>query len=106
LWGGVAGYVEADEEPYEAALKEIKEEAGLNHDAVRFVRQGDTVAFIDVHEGETYDWVVYPFVFYVEKKDKLHIDWEHSEYRWISPADIIGYDTVPRFKEIVAKNLV
>jgi 8-oxo-dGTP pyrophosphatase MutT (NUDIX family) len=29
LWGGVAGYVEENEEPYETALKEIKEEVGI-----------------------------------------------------------------------------
>ena len=29
LWGGVAGYIEEHEEPYETALKEIKEEVGI-----------------------------------------------------------------------------
>ena len=47
------------------------------------------------------DWVVYPFLFHIGKRDKIQLDWEHTEFRWIKPSDLKEYDTVPRFKEIV-----
>ena len=103
LWGGVAGYVEEGEDPYETAIKEIKEEVGIEKDDASLIKRGNPVKFTDVYEGERYDWVVYPFVFNVEKKDKLQIDWEHTEYRWISPQNISRYDTVPHLKETLQK---
>jgi len=106
LWGGVAGYVESEETPDQTALKEIREEAGLTEDDVVFVKKGDPVSFSDSYEGVTYNWVVHPFVFEVLDKDKVHIDWEHSEYRWISPADINKYKTAPHLKEIISKMLL
>jgi len=42
-------------------------------------------------------------LFRIEKREKVQIDWEHSKYKWISPLDIGGYDTVPHLKDIVFK---
>ena len=103
LWGGVAGYVEEGEKPLETAIKEIKEEVGLEKDGIKLIRRIDPVKFTDYYEGEKYDWTVFPFLFSIDKKDKIKIDWEHSEFKWIIPSDIINYDTVPHLKEIVLK---
>lgn len=105
FWGAVAGYVEANEEPFETAIKEIREEVGLDKDDVRFIKKGETVNITDIYEGERYDWVIYPFVFYVEKKGKVQIDWEHSKYKWIVPSEISRYKTVPHLKEIIRQHL-
>ena len=106
LWGGVAGYIEENETPYETAIKEIKEEAGLDKKDVSLVKKLDLIPFTDLHKGERYDWEIFPFLFRTEKKKKIDIDWEHLEYRWIPPPDIVKYDTVPQFKEIVSKLLL
>jgi 8-oxo-dGTP pyrophosphatase MutT (NUDIX family) len=103
LWGGVAGFVEENEDPYKTAIKEIKEEVGIDNDDFRLIKRGDPVSFIDVYEGKEYDWTVFPFLFTIESKNKIKIDWEHSCYEWIIPSDIENYDTVPRLKEIVLK---
>jgi 8-oxo-dGTP pyrophosphatase MutT (NUDIX family) len=105
LWGGVAGYIEEDEEPYETALKEIREETGLKENDIDFIKKIDSFKFIDFYEGKRYDWEVFPFLFKTRKKDKIHIDWEHSEYRWITPSEIGKIDTVPHFNDIVFKVL-
>jgi len=103
LWGGVAGFVEEDEEPYETAVKEIKEEVGVEEKDILLVKKEDAIKFIDLYEDKLYDWIVYPFLFHVKEKDKIQIDWEHTEYRWIKPSELKEYDTVPRFKEVVSK---
>ena len=103
LWGGVAGYVEEGETPLETAIKEINEEVGLEKEDVKLIRRIDPVKFTDFYEGEKYNWTIFPFLFSVDKKDKIKIDWEHSEFRWIIPLEIVNYDTVPHLKEIVLK---
>ena len=103
LWGGVTGYVEEHEEPYETALKEIKEEVGIEKKDVSLVRKCDPFTFTDYYEGKKYDWTIYPFLFKIEKKNKIKIDWEHSKYEWILPLEIGRYDTVPHLKDIVFK---
>ena len=106
LWGGVAGYVEENEEPYDTALKEIREEVGMEKGNVRLIKRGESIRFTDIYEGKRYEWITHPFVFNVEKKRKVQIDWEHTEYKWIPPEDISKYDSVPHLKEIVHKIFV
>jgi len=102
LWGGVAGYVEPGEEPYETALKEIQEEVGIKKEYVVLINQGGIVKFTDVYEGEQYKWTIYPFVFKIRKNQKIQIDWEHLEYLWITPSEITRFDTVPHLKQTVS----
>ena len=103
LWGGVAGYIEENEKPYETALKEIKEEVGLDNEDVKFLKKFDPISFTDIYEGIHYDWKIFSFLFKIKEKRKIKIDWEHSEYRWIAPSEIKKFDTVPHFKDIVSK---
>ena len=105
LWGGVAGYIEKNEEPYDTALKEIREEAGLEKEDITLVKQFEIVKFSDVYDGVRYDWEIFPFLFKTEKKSKKHIDREHSDYRWVSPSEIEKMGAVPHFKELVFKIL-
>jgi len=106
LWGVVAGYIEENEDPYEAAIKEIREEVGIKEEDASLIKQSEPIEFTDFYKGEKYDWKIFPFLFKIEKKDKINIDWEHLEYRWISPSEIEKYDTVPHLKEIVSELLL
>jgi len=44
-------------------------------------------------------WIVHPFRFRVLKPDKINIDWEHTEAKWIAPEDIGQFETVPNLRE-------
>ncbi|DAC72443.1 MAG TPA: NUDIX pyrophosphatase [Thermoplasmata archaeon] len=103
LWGGVAGYVEDLEDPYMTAVKEISQETGIDLDALMLVKKGDPIEFSDTYEGKRYDWVVYPFLFHIEDKGLVRIDWEHEEYRWVSPSEVKKLETVPGLDEVVAQ---
>ena len=106
LWGGVAGYIDDNEEPYETAIKEIREEVGINEDGVKLIKKMNPIEFTDYINEKQYDWKIFPFLFKIQKKGKINIDWEHLEYRWIPPLEIEKYDTVPHLKEIVFKLLL
>ena len=101
FWGGVAGYVEENEKPYETALKEIKEEVGLNKEDVKLIKRLDPIKFSDTYENQKYNWEIFVFLFKITDKSKIKIDWEHLEYRWINPSEIEKFNTVPHFEDIV-----
>jgi len=105
LWGGVAGYVEELEDPYDTAVKEIRQEAGIGVDALELVRIGDPIEFSDTYDGRRYDWIVYPFLFHIESKELVRVDWEHEEYRWVTPSEVKKFDTVPGLDDVVAQLL-
>jgi 8-oxo-dGTP pyrophosphatase MutT (NUDIX family) len=105
LWGGVAGYVEELEDPYDTAIKEIQQEAGIGVAALELVRKGEPIEFSDTYDGRRYDWIVYPFLFHIGLKEQVRVDWEHEEYRWVSPSELKKFDTVPGLDEVVAQLL-
>jgi 8-oxo-dGTP pyrophosphatase MutT (NUDIX family) len=90
-WATVSGYVEKNEKPEQTALKEIREEIGVE---AKLIRKGKIVHVKDDEGG----WFVHPFLFEI-KSGNIKIDWEHVEYKWIKPEEIKNYDTVPMLKE-------
>ena len=105
LWGGIAGYIENLEEPYDTAVKEIQEEVGISLDTLVFVRKGDSIEFSNAYNGRRYDWIVYPFLFHIKSKEIVRLDWEHEDYRWIYPSEVKKFNTVPRLDELVTQLL-
>ena len=97
-WACVSGYVEEGDEILERAMKEVEEETGLPRENIKLEKEGSPVNFFD--EAEKKSWTVHPFLF-TSDTDSVKIDWEHTEYKWINPAEIILYDTVPKLKEVV-----
>lgn len=103
LWGGVAGYIEKDETPYDTAIKEIREEVGIKKEDIRLIKKIEPQSFSDYYEGRKFQWTIYPFLFYVEQINKIRIDWEHTEFKWIFPSEITNFETVPHLTEVVKK---
>jgi ADP-ribose pyrophosphatase YjhB (NUDIX family) len=100
-WAGVSGYVETTAD--EQALIEIEEETSLSPEEVELTRRGKPLAVEDKKLGVR--WVVHPYLFHIEDRSKIKIDWEHKEARWIAPKDITEFETVPKLKETLAQVL-
>jgi 8-oxo-dGTP pyrophosphatase MutT (NUDIX family) len=91
-WAGVSGYVEEGEKPEETAIKEIREETGIENP--KLIRTGEPFR-VSTDNGV---FCIHPFLFEVDT-DEVTIDWEHTEFKWIEPGDIEKYDTVPRLPQ-------
>jgi hypothetical protein len=76
-----------------ANMQEISEETRLSKNEVKLLKEGLPLEIIDETLGKI--WVVHPFRFQVDTPEKIQIDWEHSECRWIEPEEIKNYNTVP-----------
>lgn len=97
-WACVSGYLEENEEALERAYIEIEEETGLKRDDVKLIKAGEPIEFYD--EKEKMSWRVHPFLFEAKRRD-VKIDWEHTEYKWIYPEEIVKYETVPKLKDVI-----
>jgi 8-oxo-dGTP diphosphatase len=95
-WAGVSGFVETT--PDEQALLEITEETGLPGNDLHLLKKGNILTADD----EGVRWVVHPYLYLVHDKKKIRIDWEHSSLRWIDPAEIERFQTVPMLKQTLA----
>ncbi len=96
-WAGVSGYIEEGSSPLEQAWTEIKEETGLDRGDFKLVQEGKPLEVVDAELDRK--WTVHPFRFKVSRPEKIRIDWEHTESKWIVPGDISRHETVPQLLE-------
>jgi len=100
-WSGISGYLE--HQPLEQALIEIREETGLGDNDVELVRQAASLEILDQERNAR--WLVHPFLFRVKRPDAIRLDWENLELRWIAPAELDNYPTVPALRKTLARCL-
>lgn len=94
-WAGISGYIER-EEPIDAAIREVREETGVERDKLKLLAKGNIVEVIDYENDMV--WRVHPFLFHTSDTN-IRLEKEHENYKWIKPEEIINYDTVPKLKE-------
>jgi 8-oxo-dGTP diphosphatase len=100
-WSAISGYME--KAPLAQALTEIKEETGFKKNDIQLIRQGDPFSIID--ESIKKKWTIHPFLFNVKNPEKLVIDWENVESRWVLPPELQNYKTVPGLTDALNKVL-
>ena len=87
-WQPISGRIEKDETAWEAALREIKEEAGLTPD--RFYSTNQVESFYAVDQNCIN--LVPVFVGSIDAPQPVGLSpEEHSEYRWITVAEADDY---------------
>ncbi len=97
-WHGVGGFLdEPGKTLREKVLEELHEELGLPDDCVEKIEFRGTQKIHDTAIDRT--WILYLVLVQLNYKPSLHLDWEHTDYRWIHPEDIYQFDTVDRLTE-------
>jgi len=99
LWAGVSGIIEGDEEPLKRAKIEIFEELGITEDKIKFLKSSVEMK-INSPQYENHEWEIFPFLFEV-KNPIIKLNWENSEYRWITKNEIKNYETVPSIEKVL-----
>ncbi len=102
-WAGISGFIEPHVTPEEQAFTEIREETGLQREQVRMLRRGAVVEHRDEALGRHF--YVHPFLFTVLTPDAIRLDWEATAMRWVEPAELRAYETVPKLQEAYAAAL-
>ena len=98
-WAGVSGYLE-DPTPLLQALREIREETGLQDNDVRLVNAGKPLEVPAPDLGKL--WVVHPFLFDITGSEAIRLDWENTEALWVLPEEVAALPGVPALAEALA----
>lgn len=90
-WEFAAGFIEDDEEPRDAAIRELQEETGL---------QGTVLRSGEMHlvDAGSQMFRIYPFLVLLEDDDpEPDLGEEHQEWRWVTVHDARDLETVDGF---------
>ena len=98
-WAGVSGYMEQSD--IAQAFTEISEETELYKKDLKLVKKGELLEVID--KSLNRKWIIHPFLFHVKAPEKIRINWEHTEMRWIKPKELAKFTTVPGLKEVLKR---
>jgi 8-oxo-dGTP pyrophosphatase MutT (NUDIX family) len=85
------------------AKREIREETGITDTALRLVAQGEP---LEVPDSELQVcWIVYPFLFEIDDREGIRLDWENTELCWVAPERVQAFATVPKLAEALQRCL-
>ena len=98
-WQAIAGCMEKGETVWQAALRELKEEAGLT--PLEFYRIGTVNSFyIPAHDGQDDTlWHQIPFLAIISRDSEIVLNDEHEAFRWIARNDADGNFMWPSDRE-------
>ncbi|MBM3895516.1 MAG: NUDIX domain-containing protein [Thaumarchaeota archaeon] len=99
LWAGVSGIIEKDELPLARAKREIFEEVGLYEDQIKLLKSEKEMSIVSP-QYKNHEWLVFPFLFST-KNSTIKLNWENSDYRWISVDEIKNFETVPSLDKVL-----
>lgn len=97
LWNTVVGYLDEIRPLEEKAREELQEELGITADLIQKIKLGEPYELNDKNINKT--WIIFPVLAELNKEPVIKLNWEHTEYKWIDPADLKKFDIVPNFEE-------
>ena len=99
LWAGISGIIEKNEPPLTRAKIEIYEETGISEDKIRLIKNAAKLR-VNSPQYENHEWEIFPFLFEAKNPD-IKLNWENSEYTWITIDELKNYNTVPNLEKVL-----
>ncbi len=99
LWAGISGIIEKNEEPLTRAKIEIFEEVGITEDKISLIKATEEIR-INSPQYKNHEWEIFPFLFEVDNP-KITLNWENSDFKWISIEELENYETVPSLQKVL-----
>lgn len=97
VWCYIGGRIEGGEKAWESALREVREETGISNVSLYTSNKFDQIYS---PEGN-YIYVAPVFVGFVEERQEVTLNDEHSEFRWLSFSEAIATVTLPGNDEVL-----
>lgn len=97
VWCYIGGGIEEGEKAWEAALREVKEETGITNFPLYSSNQFDQI----YSPEENYIYIAPVFVGYVDESQKVKLNYEHSDYKWVSFKEACDTVSIPGNEEVL-----
>ncbi|MDP2705846.1 MAG: NUDIX domain-containing protein [bacterium] len=99
-WNGISGFLDDRKSLREKVEEELREELKMPKGNIKKVILGQ----IFDQEASQYKktWVVHPVLVEV-KSDKIKLNWEAKEYKWVSFEELMKMKLLPGFLELVKR---
>lgn len=98
LWNGIGGFLDDKKSLEEKVQEELKEELGIRANDIISIRMGGIFHSDDPKYGKT--WIIHPVLVKV-RTDKITLDWEAQEYRWVTLSEVKKLKVVKGFGIVV-----
>ncbi|OGD30784.1 hypothetical protein A2W60_02915 [Candidatus Azambacteria bacterium RIFCSPHIGHO2_02_46_12] len=99
LWNGISGFLDDGRSIEQKAKDELREELGIEAGDIVSIQHGQVFDKEEEKYGKT--WIVHPILVDV-KMDKIKLDWEAQNYKWIKVEDAKNFDLLPGFDKVLA----
>jgi ADP-ribose pyrophosphatase YjhB (NUDIX family) len=102
-WNGISGFLDDKKNLREKIEEELKEELGISKNNIKSIRLGE----IFNQEAPEYQktWIVHPVLVEV-KTDKIRLDWEAQDFKWLFLSEIKKFKLSPGLKKVLRNTLV
>lgn len=99
-WNGISGFLDDKKSLEQKVKEELKEELGIGEKEIKRIRVGE----IFHQEAPQYKktWIVHPVLVQV-KTDKVKLNWEAKDYKWIRLRDAKQFKLLPGFEKVLEK---
>ncbi|HOB89967.1 MAG TPA: NUDIX domain-containing protein [Candidatus Colwellbacteria bacterium] len=99
-WNGVSGFLDDQKSLEEKVVAELKEELGIAKTQVENIRPGGIFDQDEPKYKKT--WIVHPVLVDV-KTDKIKLDWEAENYKWLTLQEVKKLKLLPGFDEVLRR---
>ncbi|MFA7662519.1 MAG: NUDIX domain-containing protein [Patescibacteria group bacterium] len=99
-WNGVSGFLDDQRSLNQKVADELKEELGINKTKIKKIQLGEIFDQEELKYKKT--WIVHPVLVDV-KTDKVKLDWEARNYKWLTLREIKKLKLLPGFDEVLKK---
>lgn len=101
-WNGISGFLDDLKSLKEKVKEELKEEIGITSKNIKSIKLGE----IFNQEAPKYKktWIIHPVLVEIAK-DKINLDWEAEDYKWINPKEAKKFELVPGFEKVIENTL-
>jgi len=98
FWNGISGFLDDGRSIEQKVKDELHEELGIKERDIVSIHRGPV--FNQEEEKYSKTWIVHPILVDV-KTDKIKLDWEAQNYKWIKVEDAKTFDLLPGFDKVL-----
>lgn len=99
-WNGISGFLDDQRSLNEKVYDELKEELGISKTNIKKIKLGEIFDQDEPKYKKT--WIVHPVLVDV-KTDKIKLDWEARNYKWILLREAKKLKLLPGFDEVLSR---